>query len=109
MRRFSALTVAAFVLALAGCQGGAPVATDPYQVLYDAHGTWDTVQINIGATVQGGTTPFTLDRYHARLTVNLVKKTGVAAEWAKDKYDDTSLPVANFDADRYGLYLRWTP
>lgn len=56
-----------------------------------------------------GTTPFTIDRYHARLTVNMFHKTGVAAEWARDKYDDSTLPVANFDADRYGLYLRWTP
>lgn len=56
-----------------------------------------------------GTTPFTLDRYHFRVSYDLAHSTGLAAEWSNDKYTDKSLPAANFDANRYGLYLRWAP
>ncbi|MGZ7078857.1 MAG: hypothetical protein ACXVJT_05525 [Thermoanaerobaculia bacterium] len=54
-----------------------------------------------------GTTPFKIDRYHARVTFKLFGKTGAAAEWDRDRYDEPSPALANFDANRYGIYLRW--
>ena len=54
-----------------------------------------------------GTFPFTLDRYRARATFDIFKRYGVAAEWNKDKYHEPAPGYGNFDANRYGLYLRW--
>jgi len=55
-----------------------------------------------------GTLPFTIDRYRARATFDLFKRYGVAAEWNKDKYHEGG-NLGDFDANRYGVYLRWTP
>ncbi|MGZ8853549.1 MAG: hypothetical protein ACXW2X_09135 [Thermoanaerobaculia bacterium] len=54
-----------------------------------------------------GTTPFTIDRYRARVTFKLFGKTGAAAEWDRDRYDEPAPSFGNFEANRYGLYLRW--
>lgn len=89
MRRFSALAVAALVLTVAACQG-APAATDPYQVMYDAHGTWDAVQINIGASVQGGKTPFSIDQSGLKVVVDSTK-TRILVH--------ASLPIKQFNID----------
>jgi len=56
-----------------------------------------------------GTLPFKIDRYRARATVDIKAHAGIAAEYSKDKYRETLFPVANFEASRYGLYLRWRP
>jgi hypothetical protein len=56
-----------------------------------------------------GSNPFTIDRYAARATVGLKAKTGVAFEWNKDKYDEPLPSYGNYDASRYGIYLRWKP
>ena len=56
-----------------------------------------------------GTTPFDIDRLRARVQYDFQTKFGVAAEIDKDKYDETLLPVSNFEATRYGLYLRYHP
>ena len=55
-----------------------------------------------------GTTPFTVDHYHARFTIDLKSRTGLAAEWNRDKYNDL-LGVSDFSANRYGIYLRFIP
>lgn len=55
-----------------------------------------------------GTNPFTIDRYRLRGTFKLVGNTGLAAEWNRDKYEE-ALSFGNFNANRYGIYLRWTP
>lgn len=54
-----------------------------------------------------GTFPFTLDRASARATIDLKAKTGLAFEWNKDKYDEPSPSLGNYDATRYGIFLRW--
>ncbi|HEX7421041.1 MAG TPA: hypothetical protein VF505_14220 [Thermoanaerobaculia bacterium] len=54
-----------------------------------------------------GTTPFTIDRYRARVTFKLFGKTGAAAEWDRDRYNEPAPSFGNFDANRYGIYLRW--
>jgi hypothetical protein len=57
-----------------------------------------------------GTTPFKIDRLRARVSYDFVSRYGIAAEWSKDKYTETLLPeFSNFDANRYGVYLRWHP
>ena len=56
-----------------------------------------------------GTTPFDIDRLRLRVQYDFQPKFGVAAEIDQDKYDDTTLPVSNFDASRYGLYFRYHP
>ncbi len=55
-----------------------------------------------------GTTPFTIDRLHARVTFKLVGRTGAVAEWDRDKYNEPAPSFGNFEASRYGIYLRWT-
>jgi hypothetical protein len=56
-----------------------------------------------------GTSPFKIDRYRARLTYDLKAHAGVAAEFQKDEYRDALFPVASFNANRYGIFLRWRP
>lgn len=53
-----------------------------------------------------GTYPFTIDRYHARVTFDIRGNAGIAAEWDRDKYSE-SLALGDYDANRYGIYLRW--
>lgn len=53
-----------------------------------------------------GTFPFTLDRANVRATIDLKAKMGLALEWNKDKYEEPA-SVGNYDATRYGIYLRW--
>ncbi|HEY4641203.1 MAG TPA: hypothetical protein VII75_07645, partial [Thermoanaerobaculia bacterium] len=55
-----------------------------------------------------GTLPFTINRHRVRATFDFKGHTGIAAEWDRDKYTE-SLSFADFDASRYGLYLRWRP
>lgn len=56
-----------------------------------------------------GTLPFKLDRSRVRATFPIFTKLGIAAEWSHDKYRETALALADYEADRYGLYLRLTP
>ncbi|MGA7614713.1 MAG: hypothetical protein WBX15_05965 [Thermoanaerobaculia bacterium] len=56
-----------------------------------------------------GTNPLKLDRYRARVTFDFIAKAGIAAEWSRDKYRETNDALANYEADRYGLFLRWHP
>jgi hypothetical protein len=53
-----------------------------------------------------GTYQFKLTRYHTRLTFDVTAAFGVATEWDRDRYIE-SLAFGNYDANRYGLYLRW--
>ena len=34
---------------------------------------------------------------------------GLALEYSKDKYDQPSAPDGQFNANRYGVFLRWNP
>jgi hypothetical protein len=55
-----------------------------------------------------GSLPFTIDRLRLRLGVDLIKNTGFVAEWANDDYDENDA-WGNYEADRFGLFLRWRP
>jgi hypothetical protein len=56
-----------------------------------------------------GTLPFRLSRRHLRVSVPLVSRYGVALEWSNDQYRESALALSNYDASRYGVYLRITP
>lgn len=56
-----------------------------------------------------GRIPFDINRYRLRATFDLRAKTALAAEWSRDRYRETNLSISNFDAERYGVYVRWTP
>jgi hypothetical protein len=56
-----------------------------------------------------GSIPFEIDRYRARAVLNLKAKAGLAAEWNRDKYSESDLPMAGFEADRFGLFVTWRP
>jgi len=38
-----------------------------------------------------------------------VATAGIVAEWARDKYREATPSLGDFDATRFGLYLRWRP
>lgn len=53
-----------------------------------------------------GSTPFELDRSRARIMVQLRESIGVGAEWARDEYSEATFAIADFEASRYGVFLR---
>ena len=55
-----------------------------------------------------GTNPFSIDRFRTRAMFPLVGRAGLTAEWDRDRYDEPLPSYGNFQADRYGIYLRWT-
>jgi hypothetical protein len=55
-----------------------------------------------------GTTQFSMDRFRTRAMFNLTARAGLTAEWDRDRYTEPPPSYGNFQADRYGLYLRWT-
>ncbi len=55
-----------------------------------------------------GTLPFDLERYRARLTYDFKSRIGVAAEWNRDAYHEASPARGDYEATRYGIYLRWS-
>jgi hypothetical protein len=65
------------------------------------------VDASLGRIENKGDIPFSIDRHYLRVGYDFTPAVGVAAEWANDDYDERLLPVANYDADRFGLFLRW--
>jgi len=54
-----------------------------------------------------GSFPFEMDRAFARLAIDLSKKISVAGEFENWDYSENLFPVADYDADRWGVFLRW--
>jgi hypothetical protein len=54
-----------------------------------------------------GSFPFKMDRAFARLAVDLSKRIAVAGEYENWDYSEDMFPIADYDANRWGLYLRW--
>jgi hypothetical protein len=54
-----------------------------------------------------GSFEFDLVRTFARFGIDLSKAAGIAFEWESNKYTEDVLQLANFDADRFGVFLRW--
>lgn len=67
-----------------------------------------TIDVGMNRYRNRGSMPFELDRFFARFDVTLTEQLGVYAQLERREYDESSLPQAYFDADRYGLFLRWT-
>jgi len=53
-----------------------------------------------------GSFPFELDRAQARLNVQVREQIGVVGEWAKDEYTESSFAIADYEATRFGVFLR---
>jgi hypothetical protein len=66
-----------------------------------------TIEASMTKYKNEGSNPFQLDRASARLSYDFFKNVGVAAEFARDDYSEMLLPIADYEADRFGLYLRW--
>jgi hypothetical protein len=66
------------------------------------------VTIDAGASrfENEGSIPFSVDRYRMRFVYDFLAHAGIAAEWNRDNYDEDA-PFGQFDADRYGLFLRY--
>jgi hypothetical protein len=54
-----------------------------------------------------GTLPFTVVRWRARAVFDFLANLGVAAEYNHDDYEEANFALADYDADRFGLFLRW--
>jgi hypothetical protein len=54
-----------------------------------------------------GSLGLTLDRTYARVDVDFNKTWGALAQFEKRKYEDNLLPIANYDATWYGVFLRY--
>ncbi len=65
-----------------------------------------SVDADVARFENEGTIPFTIDRYRARLVYDFAVRVGIAAEIARDEYQESLTTIADFDATRYGLYLR---
>lgn len=50
---------------------------------------------------------FDLDRSYVRLDLGITDRMGVYGQFERRTYDEKALPVAGFEADRYGLFVRW--
>ena len=55
-----------------------------------------------------GDVPFDLDRAYARLDLQINDAVGVYGQYESREYTETLLPIADYSADRYGLFLRWS-
>jgi len=63
-----------------------------------------------GSFKNEGIFPFVIDRFRARVEVPITTQFSGAAEWMKDKYSERSSTepnLGNFDANRYGVFVRW--
>lgn len=67
-----------------------------------------TLDASVARFENRGLVPFDIDRYRLRVTVDVKTHTALAAEWSKDKYTE-DLGLANYDANRYGIFVRWHP
>jgi hypothetical protein len=57
-----------------------------------------------------GTFSFDLDRLRVSADLQLAPQFAVVGEWARDDYEEISgegAGLGDFDADRYGVYIRW--
>jgi hypothetical protein len=68
-----------------------------------------TVDAGYSRFLNEGSVPFEIDRFRVRATVGLKGKTGLAAEWNHDDFADTDLPIADYKANRFGVFFTWTP
>jgi hypothetical protein len=54
-----------------------------------------------------GSFPFQLDRASVRLAIDLSKHFAIAGEYENWDYSEATFPIADYDADRWGVFVRW--
>jgi hypothetical protein len=64
-------------------------------------------QVGTTRATYEGSTPFDLDRTFLRFELGLTGTLGVLGHFEHREYREASFPVANYEADRYSLLLRW--
>jgi hypothetical protein len=64
------------------------------------------IDLGYSEVENAGSFAFDLTRTFARFGIDLSKAAGIAFEWESNKYTEDILQLANFDADRFGIFLR---
>jgi hypothetical protein len=64
---------------------------------------------SLGRFENRGTVPFVINRVRVRGTWDFTAKAGVTGEWDRDRYNEPAPGYGNYDASRYGVYLRLRP
>jgi hypothetical protein len=54
-----------------------------------------------------GSLPFQLDRIFGRLAFDFTDAWGLAVEYDNHEYTESAFTLADFEAERYGVFLRW--
>lgn len=73
---------------------------------------WMSLDASFSRFKNLGSYPFVLNRARVSGDVPMTARLGLVAEWMHDKYDDAAQntgSLGRFDANRYGLYVRWRP
>ena len=79
--------------------------------LFDGSLRWKIWLLTIDAAYStfenAGSFPFEMDRALARVAVDITKSISAAAEYENWDYSEAGFPIADYDANRWGLFLRW--
>ena len=73
---------------------------------------WVTIEGSYARFDNEGSYPFTIDRARFSAEIPVTAAFAFVGEWMRDKYSDTAQntgSLGKFDANRYGLYVRWHP
>ncbi len=72
---------------------------------------WRSDAFELGASYSDfeneGTFPFEMQRCHVRLGYDLNDQVGLAVELERAEYTEERLILTDYDADRYGIFVRW--
>ncbi len=68
-----------------------------------------TFSLGVSRFENKGFYPFDIDRARLSVEVGFAKQLGVVGEWGFDSYHEPNRGSASYDANRYGIYLRWHP
>lgn len=66
-----------------------------------------TFDADAGRFENEGSIPFHIDRFRGRVVYDFAARTGVAAEWSRDDYVEEGTSFSDFEATRYGIFLRY--
>lgn len=66
-----------------------------------------TLGVGANRYTNDGDFEFDLDSSFARFDFGITDQLGVYGQLERREYDEKALPAADFEADRYGLFLRW--
>jgi hypothetical protein len=79
--------------------------------MYEGELRWriSRLELNLGYSefTNEGSFAFDLTRTFARLGFDFTKAFGAAVEYENNEYNEDVLQLADFEADRIGVYLRW--